>query len=263
MSRLVTEQLKLSAGKKLLIDDLSIEFEAGQNWAVLGPNGSGKTTLLHCLAGLRPADNGTVMLDGQALTSIASRKRARHIGIVFQHYDDAFPSNVIDTVMAGRHPHLNTNLFAVETAADEQFVQDALQKMELDPLAHRALNTLSGGERRRVDIAMLLAQQPTVRLLDEPCNHLDLRHQGSILHQLTSMEQKQAGNRLTNVIALHDINQAIFYCDHALLLYADGRTVHGPTEEVINRNALEELYECKLAEIGDHRRKLFLPETTQ
>lgn len=263
MSRLSTNELALSAGDKRLINSLTIDFEAGQNWAILGPNGSGKTTLLHCLAGLRAADSGNVVFDDQALERISARERARRVGIVFQHYDDAFPSNVFDTVMAGRHPHLKRNLLAVEGADDERIVLDALRQMGLEPLAHRELNTLSGGERRRVDIAMLLAQQPTVRLLDEPSNHLDLRHQVAILHQLTTVEQRTAGNHLINIIAMHDINQAIFYCDHALLLYADGTTAHGPVEDVVSRSALEHLYECKLTEVGDDKRQLFLPNIGQ
>ena len=261
MNRLSTKNLTLTAGGKRLINALDIDFEAGQNWALLGPNGSGKTTLLHCLAGLRPADGGKVLLDDQALDNISSRKRAQEIGIVFQHYDDAFPSNVFDTVMTGRYPHMNKSLLAVETADDERIVLNALKQMELSELAHRALSSLSGGERRRVDIAILLTQQPNIRLLDEPCNHLDLRHQGSVMHQLTSTEQKKAGNRLTNIVALHDINQAANYCDHALLLYADGSTAHGTTSEVLNQSTLEELYECRLTEITEGKRKLFLAET--
>jgi len=160
--------------------------------------------------------------------------------------------------MAGRHPHLAQSLFAVETEEDKKQVRFALEKMELGDLAHRSITTLSGGERRRTDIAVLLAQNPQVRLLDEPSNHLDLYHQHSVLSLLTNLTD-DTSCEATNIIALHDINQALHYCDHGILLFADGSVRHGPLEEVARKSDLERLYGCELSEIKSGHSRLVMP----
>jgi iron complex transport system ATP-binding protein len=256
MSLLGVNHLTLVAGDKMLVSDLSVQFEAGQSWAVLGPNGSGKTTLLNCLAGLHPAQAGEVQVMERDINRLAHRDRAQEIGIVFQHYDDAFPSTVFDHVLAGRHPHIASSLFAVETEKDRQLARDAMRQMELEHLAQRSITTLSGGERRRVDIAVLLAQDTPVRILDEPCNHLDLRHQGSVLHHLTRTNSEGK----LNIFALHDVNQAFSYCDHALLLFEDGSVQAGLINTVATRATLEQLYQCKLIEISNNNNTLLLPD---
>lgn len=260
MNTLTTYDLKLVAGDKLLIENLNIEFRSGQNWAVLGPNGSGKTTLLHALAGLIQPASGTINYNNRDLNSTPHRYRAQHIGIVFQDFDSAFPVSVRDTVMAGRHPHLARSLFATESEKDITRVNYALEKMALTELSDRSVATLSGGERRRTDIAVLLAQDPQIRLLDEPSNHLDLYHQHSVLSLLTSMARDHSAG-VINIIALHDINQALHYCDHGLLLFADGSVRHGPLQQVATQSELERLYSCRLVEIKNDAMRLFMPVT--
>jgi iron complex transport system ATP-binding protein len=256
MSMLSAHNLALVAGDKMLVSSLTLAFEPGQSWAVLGPNGSGKTTLLTCLAGLRQPDAGEIQLRGTNLGELPQRQRAREIGMVFQHYDDAFPSTVLDHVMAGRHPHIAGSLFATETGEDRRIADDALQHMELADLAPRSITTLSGGERRRVDIAVLLAQDTPVRILDEPCNHLDLRHQGSVLNHLT----RTSGEGKLNIFALHDVNHALSYCDHALLLFEDGSVQAGPIETTAGRETLEQLYQCRLIEVSSGHNRMLLPD---
>ena len=259
MNTLTTCDLKLVAGNKMLIENLNVEFCNGQNWAVLGSNGSGKTTLLHTLAGLAQPTSGTICYNNRDLNDTPHRYRAQHIGIVFQDFDNAFPTSVRDTVMAGRHPHLARSLFATESATDIAQVDHALEKMELFPLSDRSVASLSGGERRRTDIAVLLAQNPPVRLLDEPSNHLDLYHQHSVLSLLTSMATGDS-TATVNIIALHDINQAMHYCDHGLLLFADGSVCHGPLQQVATQSELERLYGCKLIKITNGGMQLYMPD---
>lgn len=260
MNVLTANKLTLAAGNKVLVENLTIEFHSGQNWAVLGPNGSGKTTLLHALAGLTRPQSGKICYNNRNLDETPRRYRAQHIGILFQDFDNAFPTSVMDAVIAGRHPHLAQSLFAVETEQDMKQVRYALDKMELGDLAHRSITTLSGGERRRTDIAVLLAQNPRVRLLDEPSNHLDLYHQHSVLSLLTGLTH-DAVEEVINIIALHDINQALHYCDHGLLLFADGSVSHGPLDEVARKSELERLYSCDLSEIKSGRSRLYIPST--
>ncbi len=257
---LTVSNLTLVAGNKLLVKNLNIEFRSGQNWAVLGPNGSGKSTLLRTLAGLADPASGSISYNDQNLNSITHRYRAQNIGMVFQDFDSAFPTSVRDTVTAGRHPHLPRSLFASETEEDVAHIDLALDQMALVEFSERSVTTLSGGERRRVDIAVLLAQNPRVRLLDEPSNHLDLYHQHQVLSLLTSMAQNKS-DQIVNIIALHDINQALHYCDHGLLLFEDGSVRHGPLQEVASQSELERLYRCSLIEIKSTGLRLFMPDT--
>jgi len=260
MNTLTTSSLTLFAGSKMLIENLNIEFHGGQNWAVLGPNGSGKSTLLHALAGLTSPRSGFIRYNNRMLNEYSHRDRAQQIGIVFQDIDNAFPTAVRETVMAGRHPHIARSLFATESDQDREHVTHALERMALLELADRSVASLSGGERRRTDIAVLLAQNPRVRLLDEPSNHLDLYHQHSVLSLLTAMA-RDAANGIMNIFALHDINQALHYCDHGLLLFADGSVRHGPLKQIATQSELERLYGCKLVKIESGNTKLFIPGT--
>ena len=188
MPRLETRDLTLRIGHRLLLRDLSVAFEGGQNWAILGANGSGKTTLLQTLAGLRRADGGEVLLDGQAMQHIPRRVRARKLGILFQDTPNAFHASVFETVLSGRHPH--HGFWQPETAADHEMAHAALAAVELADFAGRNIATLSGGERRRVEVATLLAQDAPLCLLDEPVNHLDPRHQTALLRLVCARTQR-------------------------------------------------------------------------
>ena len=164
--------LMLAVAGRTLCRDLSARFVPGENWVILGANGSGKTTLLHTLAGLRRPEAGEVRLDGRALGDIPHRRRARRLGVLLQDYEAALPATVLDVVLTGRHPHLGRWQWEDET--DRQLAAKALAAMDLAGFGARLLATLSGGERRRAEIAALLAQDAPVGLLGEPTNHLPL-----------------------------------------------------------------------------------------
>ncbi len=249
--------LDIRVAGKTLCRDLCVTARAGENWAILGANGSGKTTLLHTLAGLRAADGGAVRLDRRDLRVVPRHERARRLGIVFQDMDEHFPATVLETVLTGRHPHLAR--WQWEGVDDLHIAQAALAAVDLAGFASRALDTLSGGERRRVAIATLLAQDPPVCLLDEPNNHLDLRHQQQILALLGARAQR-AGH--LNIFTLHDVNLAVRFCTHALLLFDDGVGLHGAVAEVITPETLTRLYACPIREIRDSRGSLYVPAPT-
>jgi iron complex transport system ATP-binding protein len=254
MVRLETRALTLHIGTRTLCRDVTVAFAAGENWAILGANGSGKTTLLHTLAGLRTPDRGEILLDEMPVTQVAPRQRARRIGVLFQEYDSGFPATVLDLVLTGRHPHLSQ--LEWETAADRQLADAALAELGLTAMADRALATLSGGERRRAEIAALLVQNAPVMLLDEPINHLDLRHQTEILRQIAA----RAGRpEHLNLFVLHDVNAALRHCSHGMLLFADGGCLAGPIDEVATRVNLETLYGCPLREFSHSGYRVFLP----
>jgi len=249
-----TRDLSLSVAHRTLCARLSVRFEAGQNWIILGANGSGKTTLLHALAGLRMSDRGQVSLDGEDIRALPHRQRARRVGLLFQDFESAFPATVLDTVLSGRYPHLER--WQWEGAEDYRLAEAALAQVQLAGFSGRALTTLSGGERRRVEIAALLAQDAPILLLDEPTNHLDLHHQVRVLEQLAARAQRPGH---LNVFVLHDVNLALRFGTHAILLFDDGEHLHGPLSEILQRPNLERLYHCSLREIRADGARWYLP----
>ena len=254
MPTICLDTLSVFIGDTQVCERLQLTMDGGQKWAILGPNGSGKTTLLMTLAGLRSAQQGQVLVDGQAISHLSTRDRARQIGILFQDADDAFPSSVLDTVMIGRHPHINP--WHWEGQDDFDLATASLAAVGLKGFEQRQLDTLSGGERRRVAIACLLTQDPPVCLLDEPTNHLDIRHQLNILAHFAARVQ-QPGH--LNIMVLHDVNLALRYCSHALLLYGNGLVKQGPMDEVITDTNLESLYQCPIRKIHDSNGIAYLP----
>ena len=234
---LSVRNLSVSIGLHKVCLDLNLDLAPGSRLAILGRNGAGKSTLLATLAGLRAPDAGTLALEGKSYAEHGLREAAKRRGWLGQERGDPFASTVLETVLIGRHPHLDR--WAWEAAADTDFARAALAEVGLAGFAERAIHTLSGGERQRVAIAALLAQAPHLYLLDEPLTHLDLNHQIATLDLLTRRAQ-DSGSALAMV--LHEPNLALRYCDQVLLLYGDSRHVTGPTAEVLDATTLSDLY---------------------
>lgn len=240
---LACSNLTVRIAGRTLVRNLNLATRGGQNIALLGQNGAGKTLTLHTLAGLRQPDSGQVSLGGRALTDMGRREIARSLGLLMQAYEDPFPSTVLETVLVGRHPHID--FWQWESPEDVEQARRALTLMDLQGLEHRNIHTLSGGERRRLAIAAVLAQQPGVYLMDEPLNHLDPQHQ---LHVLKLMQETALAGG-TVLTTLHDPNAAAGYCTDALLLFGDGSWLMGPCEEVLNADNLGRLYGTRVEEI--------------
>ncbi len=233
---------------------LDLRVEPGQCWAILGRNGAGKTTLLHTLSGLRRPAAGTIELLGRPLAVTSRRDIARLRGLLAQDDSDAFPATVLETVLIGRHPHLSR--WQLEGAEDLRIARDALAAADMTGTEARDVRTLSGGERRRVALAALLAQQPQLFLLDEPSSHLDLAHQFALLDRLADAVR---GGAKALVMVVHDINLAARYCDHALLL-ADGAALAGPAPELLRAERLSAVFGVKLKAVEGPRGSLFVPQ---
>ena len=247
------EQLQLRRGQRILCSAFDLRIDNGQCWGILGSNGSGKTTLLHTLAGLHPEYSGRLWLDGNEISNIARKNYARQVGLLPQINEEAFPGSVLETVLTGRHPHLE--LWQWESEQDRQLARDALARVDLDGFEQRNLLSLSGGERRRLYIATLLVQQPQLYLLDEPANHLDLRHQHQILghlQQLAHEDQKSV------IMVLHDPNLAVRYCDHVLLMHEDGTVEGGTSESLMTEERLGRLYGYPIRKIENDQGSFFI-----
>jgi len=247
---LTTRQLQVEIGNTLVCQDLDLHVNAQSCWGVLGPNGAGKTTLLHTLAGLLPASGGQILFRQHDLHHLSRQDLAKQLGLLLQMEETGFPGSLLESVMNGRHPHLG--YWGWESGTDLQITEDAIQAFGLSELEQRSIDTLSGGERRRMDMATLLAQQPLLALLDEPSNHLDPGQQIACLNLLTAHFQR-SDHAL--IMALHDINLATRYCDHLLLLQGNGNWLAGPVEQIATVEHISELYQHPMSCLqGPHGR---------
>lgn len=246
--KLSTQQLSVDIGGHSVCRNLDLVVEVGSRWAILGVNGVGKTTLLSTLAGLRAPQSGTVQVDAVSLAALAPRERARRLGLLTQ--EDSFHiSNpevtAFEVALLGRLPHLDW--WRAESARDETLARTALEAVGLTAIAQRRAVTLSGGERRRLALAALLAQEVPLCLLDEPTSHLDMHQQIALLDLLIGWSGR------TLVMTLHDVNLAARYCTHALLLFGDGAWCAGPLAEMLSVEVLTRLYRHPvLAVAGPH-----------
>ena len=236
-------QLDVQIGGKQVCRQLDWQIQRGEIWALLGENGAGKSTLMATLAGARAPQCGELHLQGQRLTDYAPRQRAQRLGWLAQRDDDPFPATVLETVLAGRHPHLDRLTW--EGEEDAAIARTALAQVDLSGFEARDITTLSGGERRRVSLATLLTQQTPLLLLDEPLSQLDLRHQLLVLRLLRQLAQ--TGRSI--VFITHDPNHALQVATHALLLFGEGKTASGPVQEVVTVGNIAELYRCPVREV--------------
>jgi iron complex transport system ATP-binding protein len=251
-SGLTAYEIGVQAGTRELVRALSLQFTGGEVVAILGRNGSGKTLTLHTLAGLRAPAAGVIRIDGTAVPQMSRRAVALKLGLLPQDIEDAFVTTALESVLIGRHPHLA--LWQWETAQDEQLARAALKSVDLSDFALRRTDTLSGGEQRRVAVASLLVQQPSIYLLDEPTNHLDPHHQLAVL----TIFRKLADEGSTVVTTLHDPTLAARFADRVLLLFGDGRWVLGPTRTTLTAHTLSELYASPIIELGADGRRVFV-----
>lgn len=235
-----------------LVSALQMTVRQGDFLAILGQNGAGKSLTLHTLAGLRDPDTGSIELLGAALDARPRKEIAQRLALLPQYSDDAFPATVLDTALSGRHPHVP--VWQWESAEDRQIARDCLAAMDIAGLEQRDVATLSGGERRRLAVAQVLAQSPQVYLLDEPTNHLDPQHQLDVLDVFAS----RARNGATIIASLHDVNLAVRYASHCLLLFGDGRWQLGNSNDILNAEVLSELYGTAMEAIAWRGGTLFV-----
>lgn len=217
-----------------VIDGESISIPEGCVTALVGPNGSGKSTLLNGLAAQLEPDSGAVRLDGRDIQSLGTKELARKLGLLSQ--ENVSPGNltVEDLAMHGRYPH--RGFFDSRTEEDEIAVEHALELAGVSHLSDRDVGGLSGGQKQLAWIAMVLAQDTDVLLLDEPTTFLDLHHQLEVMEIVETLKRE---SEVTVVVVLHDIDQAARYADHVLALddgaiYARGSPEAVVTEELLN-----------------------------
>jgi len=226
---------------KFALGPVSFEAKEHELVAILGPNASGKSTLLTLLAGLNKPLSGRIEVDGTEVSQLDLRVRAQRIALVQQESELLFPLRVWEYVLQGRYPHGRRLRF--ESQEDCLFAGNALAQVGADALRDRWMDRLSGGEKQRVILARALAQQPSLLLLDEPTQHLDIGGKVELLRRLRRLADN---NRYTVLVVTHELNLAAEFSDRIVLLHKGKCLRVGPPAEVYDREMLEEIFDAPL-----------------
>lgn len=220
---------------------VSLDVQAGEVVALVGPNASGKSTILKLASGLLIAEAGSVLLDGQPVAGLSLRQRARRVGVVQQESPLLFPIRVLPFVLQGRHAYLRP--LQLETAEDLRVARGVMEVTRTAHLADRWMQDLSGGEKQRVILARALAQQPELLLLDEPTLHLDIAYQVELLRLVRALARQE---QYAVLLVTHELNLAAEFADRALLLHQGELVRAGTPAEAFERELLERVFQTEL-----------------
>jgi iron complex transport system ATP-binding protein len=240
------KDLTLKYDQRCVVDGLSVEIPEGKVTMIVGANACGKSTLLRGLSRLLKPATGTVTLDGKDIHSRPARELARTLGLLPQHPTAPDGIMVRDLVGRGRYPH--QGFFRSWSEGDDAAVQRALEATETLALAERNVDELSGGQRQRVWIAMALAQETDVLLLDEPTTYLDLAHQVEVLDLVTDLNRQRG---TTVAIVLHDLNLAARYADNVIALKGGAVVAVGSPLEVVTEGLVRDVFGLESRVIPD------------
>ena len=245
-SPLIAENLDLAYDQRQIVSDLDVSIPDGKFSIIVGPNACGKSTLLRALARLLPPAKGTVLLDGNNIEKMKTKKIAQRLGLLPQSSIAPDGITVAELVSRGRHPH--QSFLRQWTDADEAAVLSALRATNTEELSSRLVDELSGGQRQRVWVAMVLAQETSLLLLDEPTTFLDVAYQIELL-DLFSQLNHEYGHTL--VAVLHDLNQACRYADEIIAMKNGAIVAQGPPETIITSELVHEVFGIDCTVIDD------------
>lgn len=245
-SPLIAENLDLAYDQRQIVSDLDVSIPDGKFSVIVGPNACGKSTLLRALARLLPPAKGTVLLDGNNIEKMKTKKIAQRLGLLPQSSIAPDGITVAELVSRGRHPH--QSFLRQWTDADEAAVLSALRATNTEELSSRLVDELSGGQRQRVWVAMVLAQETSLLLLDEPTTFLDVAYQIELL-DLFSQLNHEYGHTL--VAVLHDLNQACRYADEIIAMKDGSIVAQGPPETIITSELVHEVFGIECTVIDD------------
>jgi iron complex transport system ATP-binding protein len=240
------EHLRLAYERAEVVSDLTVAIPPGRITAIIGANACGKSTLLRGLARLLKPRGGTVLLDGESLHRLSTREVATRLSILPQSPVAPEGITVADLVARGRYPH--QRLFGRRTEADEAAIADAMTATGTLELAARPIDELSGGQRQRVWIAMALAQDTPIMLLDEPTTFLDVAHQVEVLDLLADLNQRDGR---TIVLVLHDLNQACRYSHHLIAMRRGRIVAEGEPAGLVTEDLVRDVFDLPCRVVAD------------
>jgi len=242
-------------GKRIL-DNISFEVEKNKVTTLIGPNGCGKSTILKALSRAKKPESGEILLESEDIYKVNEKTIAKIMSILPQSPKVPDDFSARDLVGYGRYPYMNW--MGRLTKKDYDIIDWAIKETKIESLQHRQVSTMSGGERQRAWIAMALAQQPQLLLLDEPTTYLDICHQFEVLELVERLNKEMD---ITVVMVLHDLNQAARYSDKIIVVKDEKIYKEGKPEEIINKKLLEEVFDIrvKIFKDEDNDCPYFLP----
>ncbi|WP_410602721.1 ABC transporter ATP-binding protein [Amycolatopsis sp. lyj-90] len=256
-SRLHADALTLAYDGRTVAEDLGVVIPDRSFTVIVGPNACGKTTLLRALARMLKPRQGSVFLDGQVISSFPAKEVARRLGLLPQSSIAPDGITVADLVARGRYPH--QRLLRQWSREDATVVAESMRATGVDDLAERLVDELSGGQRQRVWMAMALAQETDLLLLDEPTTYLDIAHQMDILDLCAQLHQEQGR---TLVAVLHDLNHAARYATHMIAMRDGEVLATGAPEDVVTAENVEKIFElpCRVMPCPETGTPLVIPK---
>ena len=255
-TRLAGRRLRVGYDRRTILDELDIAIPDDSFTVIVGPNACGKSTLLRALAHLLKPTRGSVLLDGKQITSYHAKEVARRIGLLPQTSIAPDGITVIDLVSRGRYPH--QSILRQWSEADETAVSAAMAATDTTDLAARGVDELSGGQRQRVWVAMALAQDTPLLLLDEPTTYLDITHQYELLDLFQRLNRSEGR---TLVAVLHDLNQAARYATHLIAMKAGRIVAQGDPRQIVTAELVTEVFglRCRVIEDPETGTPLVVP----
>lgn len=234
------ESITLRYGKHVIIKDMDLDLSKPEIVTIIGPNGSGKSTLLKALCRLLEPATGAVYLNGKDVNKMSTEEVAKTMAVMAQSAQAPGGTTVEELICYGRMPY--RRFFDGLTKEDREAVEKAIEATSLEPFRNRLVHTLSGGERQRAWLAMALAQQPRILLLDEPTTYLDVRHQLELMELVVRLQKKLG---LTIIMVLHDLNHAARFSDRLIALKKGAIMADGPTDAVFTQDIIQRLYDVQ------------------
>ena len=238
--KLSAENIGVKIGDKEILRGVNCTFAPNKRTSIIGPNGAGKSTLLKALCLLNENFSGRVTVDGKDIRELGRRKISQLMAILPQEKDAPKDTTVRQLASFGRFPH--RKFFGTNTVDDTRAVDWALEVTKMTALENRQVSTLSGGERQRAWLAMTLAQQPQILLLDEPTTYLDIAHQLDVM-EIVNHVNKNFG--MTIIMVLHDINHARIYSDEVIVVKGGNIFAQGEPKKILTAASLEEIFNVK------------------
>ncbi|MCX5870439.1 MAG: ABC transporter ATP-binding protein [Deltaproteobacteria bacterium] len=223
-----------------VLQDIDLDLAPGQFYGLIGPNGSGKTTLLDLLTATRSLHSGQLSFQGRPLADYAKKELATRIALVPQQFAMGFDFTVSDLVLMGRYPYIPR--FSNPSQRDLDLVEKAMAVMQIQPLRHRLITDLSGGEKQRVVVARALAQDTEVLVLDEATANLDIHHTIEIMHVIRKLVRDQGR---TVIAAIHDLNLAAAFCDQVIVLKEGRIFITGSVGEALTAGLIAEVFQVE------------------
>jgi len=250
--KLEVRGLSFSYNSNPVLEDVSFRIGEGDFVAIIGPNGSGKSTLLRCIDRILTPTKGCIFICGDDISEMTAGQVAKKLGYVPQMESRLYPSTVFDSVLMGRKPHMNWK----PSPKDLKIVEEVIKKLELQEVALRDINHLSGGQRQKVIIGRALAQEPEILLLDEPTANLDLKHQMEALKLIRT----QTRSGVSAIAAIHDLNLVCHYCDSVIML-KEGKIYAAGNLDTLTPESVEDVFGVKVKYFRKGGRTFFIPQS--